>query len=67
MDAVQKCIEHIDFKDEPLLNPKIKKDVLERTDFDNIYSMGQKENFELLREFRLYLDEINGDREGYEK
>lgn len=67
MDAVQSYIEHIDFKDEPFVDTKIKGNSMTIWNFNNIYSSDQKENFDLLREFRIFLDEITSHQEGCEK
>lgn len=67
IDAVGWFIEDALFRDESLLNPSLKKDEYMWRDYNHEYTYELWETFEVVHEFRLFVDEINEKEGGAER
>lgn len=67
LDAAGQYMEDALLRDEPLLNPSIKKKEYDWRDFNHIYTLNLPETYELIHELRLVLDEMNEKKGGAER
>lgn len=67
MDVCPYLVEDSEFRDQPLKDPNIKKEILNRFDYSEIYTKDLPENYEVIHDFRMFMDGVNRMRGGNER